>query len=387
MTLKNLSIVINTRNKPKLLSASLHYHANLKLSANLILVDASDKDVFELNKKNIKPFANKLNISHIKPVDIRQFPSIIYGLSKVSTSYAIVCGDDDFFVPKALEQCINFLENNSDYSACMGEVLKISGEWNPLIKKWKILNALYLSPSSQEDLEPSARLVAYANKLIVSSYAIHRTEVIRDAYEIAMNKSFDIDNSLPELTLNCFMLIKGKFKRIKGLYHIWFSPARKRSNIGSTLVSGYGGLHWFDKLFSKEYNSYVKSFMDVMSNELSKMQGLEANLSRDIILSVWTGLYANMFLRRSKEQLFLYNKKSFKALSNIQFSQKIFAFLFDKEKFVALGLTLKYLFISKLIQKRIYIYGRDRNYVTLFLSSIDSEMEKNYILKSHIGEY
>ena len=387
MTLKNLTIVINTRNKPKLLSASLHYHASLNLSANLIVVDASDKDIFEFNEKNIAFFASKLSIGHIKPDDIRQFPSIIYGLSKVSTNYTIVCGDDDFFVPKTLQKCINFLENNSDYSACMGEVLKISGEWNPLIKKWKILNAHYLSPSSQEENKPSARLVAYANKLIVSSYAIHKTEVIRDAYEIAMNKSFERDNSLPELTLNCFMLINGKFKRIKGLYHIWFSPARKRSNIGSTLVSGYGGLHWFDKLFSEEYNAYVKSFVNVMSNELSKNQGLEANLSRDIILSVWTGLYANMLLRRLKDQLFLYNKKSFRVLSNIQFFQKMLSFLFDKEKFLGLVVTLKYLFTSKLIQNRILIYGINRNYLKLFLSSIDSEMDKNYVLKSHIGEY
>ena len=76
MTLKNLSIVINTRNKPKLLSASLHYHASLNLSAKLIVVDASDEDIFELNEKNIIFLYIKLNISHIKPIVIKQFTSI-----------------------------------------------------------------------------------------------------------------------------------------------------------------------------------------------------------------------------------------------------------------------------------------------------------------------
>ena len=45
----------------------------------------------------------------------------------VKTPYLLNCPDDDIMTQESIDQCVNFLENNPDYSVCDGEVV----EWTP----------------------------------------------------------------------------------------------------------------------------------------------------------------------------------------------------------------------------------------------------------------
>ena len=125
MDLSNLlTIVVNTKNRPRLLHASLKYMAVNRLNAKIVITDASSPEVWKINDDSIKNLINDDQCVHISPSDGRQFPSIIEGLSRVKTPYSIVCGDDDFFIVDGLNSCVAFLEENPSFSACIGKVMQ-----------------------------------------------------------------------------------------------------------------------------------------------------------------------------------------------------------------------------------------------------------------------
>ena len=73
----------------------------------------------------INSLSSKINIV------FRQYPEYSRGqtdnaktvakmLEIVEEEYSVGSGDDDYFIPKSLDKCVNFLENNQEYSSAHG---------------------------------------------------------------------------------------------------------------------------------------------------------------------------------------------------------------------------------------------------------------------------
>ena len=210
MDLSNLlTIVVNTKNRPRLLHASLKYMALTGVNAQVVVTDASPPEVWKINDESIRELLSDNQCIHISPPDGRQFPSIITALSHVKTPYLIVCGDDDFFVVDGLNSCVEFLENNSRFSACIGKVMQFHGVWSDDEKEWTFSNFRNLTPSQIAEGEICERLCRYIDNIAVSSYAVHRSHVIQKAYQGAQDYGFHEDSSLPEFALNAYTLRAG----------------------------------------------------------------------------------------------------------------------------------------------------------------------------------
>ena len=114
--LKNkLTLIIPVRDRHYNLPSIVHYYKDT--SFRKIVYDAS-----------INPYQGPLpgfEYYHVGP----EFQTVSYlkSHSLADTPYLINCPDDDIMTVESLEMCVQFLEDNPEYSACDGSVI----EYNP----------------------------------------------------------------------------------------------------------------------------------------------------------------------------------------------------------------------------------------------------------------
>ena len=117
--MKNLTLLIPTKNRHLILKKTLTYYINNKLDFKILILDSSNKKNFELNKKFIK---NHKYINHFK---MYRWTSEVLKKSKkyIKSDYISYSGDDDIFCIKNLKYFINFLENNKNYIGIHGKAI------------------------------------------------------------------------------------------------------------------------------------------------------------------------------------------------------------------------------------------------------------------------
>ena len=325
---KNITIVINTMNKPRMLYAMLNYHAMVKIQCPIIVVDASDFDIFQINSSTIPALKNSISVEHVVPKDRSMFASISFGANLVATKYVILSGDDDFFMNGALNEASNFLEENIDFSGCTGLTFKLDCEWETSSKDWKIVSGGDNTPDSFMEEKPSGRIVRYSQRLAVPTYAVQRADTFRNSLNVIVCSGILIDNNLPELLFNVNMLIEGKLRVLPRLYHFWFSPINKRPK-GSTLHSGFNSLHWIDKLKSERFINCLNIYLEHTAANLLSREAISTEDARDVVLSVWAGYYAPMMLRGVRETLHRFNPSLFRITTKAQSFKTQLAFFFQ----------------------------------------------------------
>ena len=122
---KIVAIIISTKNRPEKLIELLKYYAEIKLCHTIYIGDASDPHHIEKLIPTISSLKNCINIVY------KQYPEYSKGpidtgitikklLEIGEADYVVFCGDDDYFLPKSLDKCVDFLENNPDYSSAHG---------------------------------------------------------------------------------------------------------------------------------------------------------------------------------------------------------------------------------------------------------------------------
>ena len=120
-----LSLIIPTFQRPNYLKRKL-FHLNLQsCNFKILILDTSSGKYLNQNKKTIKFYSNKLDINYyvISPNQFNFSKKIYHALTLVKTEYSILTFDDDYVNILTLENCVSFLENNSEFVAANGIVL------------------------------------------------------------------------------------------------------------------------------------------------------------------------------------------------------------------------------------------------------------------------
>jgi glycosyltransferase domain-containing protein len=108
-----ITLIIPTHFRHKYLKRLLEFYKEIDIK--IFVADSSDDTFQEWQKYNIEYFHYPKENYIDKLTDV---------VAKVKTEYMIFCADDDFIIPEALKEAINFLENNKEYSFCQGKTLQ-----------------------------------------------------------------------------------------------------------------------------------------------------------------------------------------------------------------------------------------------------------------------
>jgi len=179
---KRAAIIISTKNRSNFLVELLKYYSEFKCKHTIYIGDASNPKHFEIVMSAIKSLSNKINIVH------KQYPEFCRGqidvgitvkklLEIVEEKYVVYSGDDDFFIPRALNKCVDFLETNLEYSSVHG--FGNYAFYDEKIGKSIIGGRYYLN--EYRGLSGAERLEMFNNKSSNLLMSVHRKEVFTEA--------------------------------------------------------------------------------------------------------------------------------------------------------------------------------------------------------------
>ena len=118
--LSDLSIIIPTYNRQEYVLRNMCYWSNYDLTVHVL-----DGTKTPIPSNKLTKLGAKINYHHMPiPLMERLYKSI----ELVSTKYSMMMGDDEFYIPSALESCIILLDKDEEYISCIGAAISFKVE-------------------------------------------------------------------------------------------------------------------------------------------------------------------------------------------------------------------------------------------------------------------
>ena len=211
-----ISLLVPTMNRSDFLIRLLHYYHRLGFKGCICIGDSSNQEHVARARLAISRYRDRLNIIYQEHPGLNNAQCIHLMLQKTATPYAAFVADDDFLVPRALERCAKFLQENPGYSAAHGVgialQLETSGPYGRLKAAWHYDQAEIGSNTAAE------RLAEYEGRPAGTQFSLHTTESWRIMYrEVTTVRDVAFGTEI----IPCYLTVMlGKVKSLEGLYLI-----------------------------------------------------------------------------------------------------------------------------------------------------------------------
>lgn len=139
-----------------------------------------------------------------------------HAAGEITTDFTVLCGDDDFMLPTALDRCAEFLDGHPDYAACGGQTLGFSkgagGQLRAFVRYPGFLGF------DNNHATPSDRIQAhFGSYLPASVYALCRTKVWVASMQLWSRHEFPV-YAIGELQFEFRVALAGKVRRLPVLH-------------------------------------------------------------------------------------------------------------------------------------------------------------------------
>jgi hypothetical protein len=214
-------------------------------------------------------------------------------IDMISSPYAAFVADDDFYVPSALDQCVQFLEENPDYSAAHGLGTLVTVENNEA--HGPVKGAGYFKQPNIEDEAASSRFVSLFQNYSVPIFSVHRQETWQNMYEHAASIPdwWHFGSELIECSRS---VIAGKVKQLDCLQMIRQVhqplPASVQStgsgsvpsliNISATAIGDP-----FDWVSNHRWAPSYEEFSRLISEDLARKDNIDVEQSKRLVKEVF----------------------------------------------------------------------------------------------------
>ena len=262
--MERVTVIIPSKNRPEFLRRSILFWS--KHLFPVIVADGSDEPQSECF---IDQYTDHIKYIHSKsPLPKR----LEIAASLVDTEYCILLSDDEFYLPKALLECVVFLDNNHEYIAAGGVAVGFRPGSTGLLGFEKYSNWL-----GRERIEPSPRdrviahMASYANYLSVS---VTRSDIWKSIARLYASREIPIF-ALWELEMNLILSYGGKSKVLNNLmlFRSYGEGVPIRNNIPS--LSTKNAL--CDVWQSDNQLELKKAFLSIVSDAFDEFSHLEPN--------------------------------------------------------------------------------------------------------------
>ncbi len=278
-----VTVIIPTYNRPEYLRRILNYYDEYRGDNNIIVADSSSNENKKLNKEIISSFSN-LNLSHLSTCSstINLFHKIAYAVDHVDTKYCVVCADDDFITPNGINQSVDFLEKNPDFTVAHGYYLSFYLKTDERKKQQFCWVPIY-PYKSITFTDAKSRLNFHLLNYYPTFYAVHRTDFLKMIFKETLK--FTNDDRFGELLPSMLALIYAKMKRLDVLY-------AARESIPGSLGRTTENLEDFIK--AGTYDAKYAKFRDCLAIHLSEKSQLDVEESKRVVddaMSVYLSAY------------------------------------------------------------------------------------------------
>lgn len=267
--MKKVDLIIPTHNRTIYLKRILDYYQVSGKGFNFIIADSSNPKNKAQNRKLIKQYSS-LNILYIDKFSERVQQHTKFGemVKYAKSKYCVFCADDDFVVPSGIDECVNFLEKNPDYSGAHGSYIGFYLHKNILgtYSFWWQFRYFHHSISAPYPID---RLTDHLKDFTLVLWAVRRTNVVKACYKEFLKTQIDpyLNIIFGEMLPDLLTVIYGKVKRLNTFYGA-------RQYFGSI---AYDFPSLIDAKNAGKYDTEYDKFKNCLLNNLPKYD----NTSRD----------------------------------------------------------------------------------------------------------
>lgn len=248
MDLSEVTLVIPTHNRNGYLKRILDYYSSVLI--RVIVVDSTSQPYSGLID------TKRVVYNHYPDMPMPQ--KIKQALNQVKTKFVVMCADDDFVIPEAINACVIFLNENKFFVAAQGNTISYKKQNN--YDSYIELNPMYLNQLNFEivDENPFKRLQKLFHPYRTIFSAVHYTKTLRKAFQ-------NLDTNIKNLYLNEYLtaiipILSGAYKELNIFYQArefsWRSDDKTTDNFDIIL---------FNPRYETELNSYLTYVVNIAS--------------------------------------------------------------------------------------------------------------------------
>ena len=179
-----VSLIIPTHNRHRYLTRILDYYKNIEI--NVFIADSSLLKYSIKNLENNSTSKNKFKINYYHYPSYAYFNKLADIIQKVKTKYVVICADDDFLLPSAIQKCVEFLEKNPDYSSVQGFYASFINTYNSIyfFSTYPSLRNYVINANT-----PEKRVKYHMSKYMHLFYSIHRINNLENTFSLTPIKN------------------------------------------------------------------------------------------------------------------------------------------------------------------------------------------------------
>jgi len=277
-----VTIVIPTYNRSDFLIRLFNYYADRDYKHWISIGDSSTGEHLERAKKAVKQFSKKLKIKFAEYPGLTEPQTTARLIETIETPYLAWVADDDFIVPKGLNECVEFLKANPDYSVAFGKgILFTIGSSGP---HGEIRNFSSYDLRAIEDEAAAQRILNHLNDYSNSNFGAHRTEQFKKAYSNVVQLK---DKGYTELTPNCVSTIQGKVKALNCFYLVRQTHDRR-----------YRLPDLYDWVTGPNWHPSYQVFFETCSKELAEKDGISEEEAQEVVKQAFWSYLKNGLSRK-----------------------------------------------------------------------------------------
>ena len=278
MVQPKLTLFTPTFNRPQYVIRLLDYYSVVDFQGRIYIGDSSDDDVSRKIQGAVNNVRDHLDIVYERYPGQNGVECVRNILDSITTKYAAFAADDDFFIPNVLNECVDFLEANPDYSAAHGMAVWLNVESNGLYGRITNLGG-YKQPAIEAN-KASDRLKSLLGDYSVTLFSVHSTETWKRMYhgasEIVEWRRFG-----GELLQCSRTVLYGKIKQLDSLslirqvYDANESVLTGSDELGLPLnMSATYGMDEFDWVTSDDWLKSYQAYLRKVSSELGEIEDI-----------------------------------------------------------------------------------------------------------------
>lgn len=209
---KDITYVIPTRNRPQFLRRLLTFWSRFPPRGTLLIADCSESWQHQKNRQVVESFSGRLPIE-CESIVQSMIAKCDTAIRKVRTPYAVFCADDDFLLPDAVMECLEFLQKNSDYACAQGLLVSVNSFRDNRID---LIRGYNLAAESEMD-----RFRQMAKYWYSTFYAVYPTEVLQENFRIAtLCADYHDARIFSEMMLTQMTTLQGKIKFFPKFFNV-----------------------------------------------------------------------------------------------------------------------------------------------------------------------
>ena len=209
-----ITLLVPTLNHPDLIYRQLRYYADVGFPGAILIGDSSEGELAERTEQAVKKHQDKVDVTYVSCPNMHDTEAQQQLVKFVKTPYVIGSGDDDFYIPSALEELVDWLSKHPEYGSVHG--LASMAYVQPNGTGQNVLGTAYYPQQISEAETASERLLHHYTNYSNVGYSIKRVDSLQPMFGRAheMERSF-----AGEIFSSCLLVVLGKVKELDIFYH------------------------------------------------------------------------------------------------------------------------------------------------------------------------